>query len=886
MDFLSDHSNNTATIPQELDPVKQKSLAPADPPIDEEEQTLEALFELSKSDTTTKQRFESSTWDSFNSDIREYLLSVTPQTEREEVRNEKLSSCFFLDKGNEFTDRYIEQEANNVYDSNGAGSLLSMDYLMSCLGLLICGYQSRLFILNEKKRVFTTSSKDVKFRTSGLTAKSVAGIVEFCLAAGSRTERLRYTSRVIYTHASTAGPILVAFANCINIILEAVAHHVDESKSLQLIDFYNTVYTPISVITMLAELLGCDDLSKALALNRLPSSWKLLNALYSRCMMLESANEKLYHLVKMVLKSAADQWFDKLEDFIGLGEQFNQFWSELDERKTSDFFTKITSDLGIHLFSVDEDKVPDFFNMQTAENSVNIMNCLLLLANYSNEDVMLHLQGLKKVKLRWSSGTTLQTEVLRYRADVMKVYKLLVETDHQSPDAEIESTNEIAQGGVVVIEQKFFDTPNEMDEIVPLFSKISLDGPRKEPESLKTICYDLFNSTADKVDIQIPIQAATNVSVSDLISIQSWLMNSLTLSIVFNHGPRKLINHMVLIRQVMLLGSGNLIFDLEDMIFGSMNNARVPLMCSLNIGVYGAEPGRRSPSQWPPSSAETNRALPHCVEKAITGLGDKISGEVRDLECMNFGMRQVKGFSGDCQSLDATRVFYIVYNPPDPLSIIITSKARNLYNRMFSRLLQIMHARHAVKQLAMRSLRENEEFEVSSMAVSQSINLLNILGNHFTSVVINHIWQPWEHYLTTKVFAPSIGGDIDDSTDIAVDVVPLSELIARHSKVAGLLSMCFFQTPSSIHLSTAIDLILSAVLRLAKLTLNNNSAPNAQEPGQDVKGVQETETEIHENIIAFLQALYGYTEEVNEPTVQELTKLLFTQLTYNGFYTK
>lgn len=76
------------------------------------------------------------------------------------------------------------------------------------------------------------------------------------------------------------------------------------------------------------------------------------------------------------------------------------------------------------------------------------------------------------------------------------------------------------------------------------------------------------------------------------------------------------------------------------------------------------------------------------------------------------------------------------------------------------------------------------------------------------------------------------------------------------------------------------------MLRLAKLTLNNNSAPNAQEPGQDVKGVQETETEIHENIIAFLQALYEYTEEVNEPTVQELTKLLFTQLTYNGFYTK
>lgn len=827
-----------------------------------EDTTLQILFDIAQASDKNEKPPLSSTWDSFNTDIRDFLLEVTPQTEQEEARNEKLVSFLFLDKGDRFADKYIEHTENNVYDLNGAGVCLSIDYLLSCLSLLVCGHQSSLFVLNGKKLIFTTSSVDVKFRASGLTSASLADITDFCLSAGSRLERLKYTSKVIYKNADTAGPILVAFANCINVIVEAVANFVNEHKTSRLIDFYNMIQLPVSVITMMAELLGCDDLSKSLALNRLPSSWKLLNALYRRCDLLESANEKLYQLVKLVLKSASDQWFDKLEDFIGLGEQFSQFWRDLDEKKITDFFIKVTSDLGINLFAVDEKKVPDFFTLGLAERSVDIMNCLLLLAQYSNETVMLHLQELKKVKLRWNSGKELQKQILAYHKDVIAVRSSILRNAPLKAD---KFRKEVVTSVAPTIVQECLATLDAMDDVIPFMAKLSV-SEKEDPSSLKSLCYDLFNSTSEAPALHTPIQAATNVAVGDLIFIQSWLMNSLTFKIVFDQGERKLRDHMVLVREIMLLGSGLFVFDLEDMLFGSLNSTKLPLMSSLNIGAYGNDPGRRI--DWPPSSAETNRALPHCVEKAIASLDSRrVCDEVRALECINFGLRQLpSSFSGDPLSLDATSVFYLAYNPPHPISIVISREARVLYNKVFGSLLKVMHVKYAMKKLSMQS-RRGQEMQASHFAITQSVHFLNTLGHHFSSVVIDHIWKSWEDYLDNKVFSDK------EDTETAVG---LSELISRHNQVTADLSACFFETQETAHLAEAINTVLTSILKLVKLVLNSP-------PGNPDK-IRKTEADIHEGISLFLKYLCESIEAGGNSISSELGQLLAPQLTYNGFY--
>lgn len=857
LDFLEPRFERQLELPKKTEVETRKS-----PP--EENILLKTLFEISEDGNAGRDTAQCSNWDAFSPEIRDYLLEVTPQSEPEEACNEKLISFYFLDKGSEFTDRYIEQKENMVYDANRAGSILPVDYLLTCLRLLVCGYQSSLFVFSEKKRIFTTSSADVKFRVSGQTTTSITGIFNFCLEAGSRLERLKYTSRVIYKNAASSGPILVAFANCINIIAEVVANYINESKAERLVDFYRSISTPVSVITMLAELLGCDDLSKGLALNRLPSSWKLLNLLYKRCEMLESGNEKLHQLVKVVLKSAADQWFDKLEDFIGLGAQFSQFWQDLDDSKASDLFTTVTTDLGINLLAVDPEKVPRFFSLHLAEKAVDIMNCLLLLAQYSNENVMLHLQELPKVKLKWNSGTELQRGILRYRKDAIEVHRLILDDARLEPE---ETRMEVALERRESVAQNCLDTLAAMDDIVSFFAKLSLDGDSgpKTRETLKDVCVDLFNSASgsSSSSIQVPIAAATNVAVSDLMSIQSWLMNSLVLKIVFDHGARRLLDHMVLIREIMLLGSGTLVFDLEDMLFGSLNNTKVPLMSSLNIGVYGDAPGKRA--HWPPSAAETNRALPPCVDKAVAALrGTAVSEQVLDLECMNFGMREGKAPTGDCWDLDATSVFYLVYMPPDPLSLVVTKKTRQQYNKVFGRLLKIMHARHVAKQLFIRGLNQKAAEEGASNAVvSQSIQFLNIVGHHFSSVVIDHIWKPWRAYLENEVFWEH--NDMDEDRSVA----GLSELIDKHHRVAADLSVCFFETKPTAHLSEGMNRILKFIFKLARITLD--------EPRGTPEDIQEAETGIQEGIAEFLRQLGDAADEGDE-VGSTMARLLTMQL--------
>lgn len=794
------------------------------------------------------------TWDSFDPRIRHYLQQITPQTKQEEQRNEKLLSLFFLDKGKDFADKYIEDAENTVYNSNGSGVVLQVEYLLYCLKLLVCGHQSSLFVLDEKKHIFTLSATEYKFRVSGITWTSLSGIIDYCLQVGSRLERLQYTVRVIYRHADTAGPILLAFANCINILVDVISNFVNESQTSRILEFFNAIQLPGSVVSMMANLLGCDDVSKALALNRLPSSCKLLNALYRRCTLLESADERLYQLVKLVLTSAADQWFDKLEDFVGLGQQFNHFWTDLDESRTSHFFVKVTSDLGINLFAVEEEKVPVYFSQALATKSVGIMNCLLLLAQYSDESVMLHLQELEKVKLRWRSGAHAREEVLKYHADVIQLYRAIVNDEPVCSDKR--NFERTTQDRTSSLAQSCLDTLDAMDDVIPYFGKLSLSEPKDETSLLKGLCLDLFNSSSQLTlhQLCVPIQAATSVALEDLISIQSWLMNRLTFKIVFDKGARHLRAHMVLIRNIMLLGSGILVFDLENILFGSYNSVKAPLVSSLNMGAYGNDVGRRS--IWPPSTAEINRALPQCVVNAVKCLApEKVPDDVKALECINFGFSESRsGISTNPQDLESTSVFYMVYEPPQPLNIIVNKDARTVYNKVFRRLLQVMHVKHAIKTMYVQG---------NYGSLSQSTQFLNALGHHWSTIAIDHIWRPWEEYLEDVVF-----------NDATATTVELRELIERHSRVTADLDSCFFETAETSLVSNAVDVVLSSILDLAKLRLNV--------PVGSAEEISATEEFIHTSIVDFIVQLRDIAEAQRGTVGGEMANLLIAQLAYNN----
>lgn len=851
--------------------------------IHELETSISKLFEVDEQDGFSTEAFhDAPNWDAFNPTIKEYILNVLPQTEEEQVDNERLVSFFFIDKGEEFTDKYIQDKYNDMYDTTSVGTVVSSEYLLSCLGLMICGYQSQLFVLDEKRRLFKVSSDEIKFRTLGLTTETVYGIINQCIVAGSRMERLRYTSKVIYRKAATAGPILIAFAHCIDSIIEVVSNYVVEAaKTDRLLEFCNNIKTPVQVINILAELLGCEDLSKVIALNRLPKSWELLNGLYSRCILLESADEKLYNLIRLILKNTADQWFDKLENFLGFGNQMNFFWSRLEESITADFFVAITDELGINLFKLDEDKVPSFFSLDLAKRSVNIMNCLLLLANYSADNVMHHLEAVEKVKLRWG-GVDLQNEILRYHNDIKNVrYRLL-----SSPNAEVIVTEGVTERFITSAtidddpfqQQRLFDTLMLMNDIVPFFDRLSLvDSTSISPtmvntrNTLKHICLDLFSvRQQDKLLIRTPLTALTNVSVSELIRIQSWALNSLTLEIVFNQGSRRLLDHMVLIREIMLLGSGQFVFDLEDVLFGPAVGSAIKR--SLRIG------GDRGSRSWPPSSIEISQSVFQCIDAAIslTNVDPLVSNQ--DYMSIGFAPRRTTATidnaeeSTDHYGLNATDIFYIVYNPPDPLSVIITKSTRKSYNRVFARMIHLMHVRHTLKAMAFCKSKLDKDDELVCPFCVLGMYVVNTLSEYYSFNVKTKIWEPWERYLREKVFGSAVDKDSDNLTEDKPEAeeINLNELIQRHHKTVRLLMTSFFQTSTTLRIADTIDDMLRYILKVARLWQENNTVFRG-----DLILLQR-------HIDKIVDILDEYIEATDDPVIRELAEQLQTKLTISN----
>ena len=70
--------------------------------LSEPNESIDALIEAgeeNETDTHTKNFHGAPNWDAFNPSIKDYLLGVLPQTEDEQIENEKLVSFFLSTKG-------------------------------------------------------------------------------------------------------------------------------------------------------------------------------------------------------------------------------------------------------------------------------------------------------------------------------------------------------------------------------------------------------------------------------------------------------------------------------------------------------------------------------------------------------------------------------------------------------------------------------------------------------------------------------------------------------------------------------------------------------------------------------------------------------------------
>lgn len=678
-------------------------------------------------------------------------------------------------------------------------------YFIQCLMSVVCGQQSQLFRYNPKSQCFYVASSfhstNPEYRLAGLSGVATDSIVQAALQAGSRMVRLKYTCDVIYNSANkglensldstdhpVASPILVAFANNITRVLYVIESHINQwgndtadTNDLKrdepsILACYNVIREPIKVINMTAILLGCDNLAKALALNRLPSSWKLLNSLYSRCLRFQDGNTTdpgikltpeaelasvdeykitqsstsgslLYHLFRSMLHHSVSQWLLKLDAYVGLGSapigskglvSYTTYthdvdmFLEIDNISSSPRFVK-----EVLLYKVNTEKVPDFMSKSLAQLCADIANCLVLISNHSTTlhtsypftsypsvahkdgttllEVLQYVLRDEKPKLSWSlSFQELKLTNTALSKYVLRAKSLFYKANRNDESSNLRRAQESRDVQSVTFESDGDTTMEDsQDDIISVYDEFSLgeEGVKKSiqrdaedlllkistPPTVSNVFATLMpnhnqqetsgsgKSLHDEVGLsgtQIPFHVINTLSIGSVLSVQSQLLHRLLLQNVygspsfdFNTLPSRahlpdndcdLLNHMTLLRQIMLLGSGEIVVSLEDMILGkdlSSFLAGFPQLAqphsvinfdeteSAKFGPFGSLNLCTNPylyieddsvdgnkrSKWPPASPHVHYALSDCVDLAIKNIG--ISETIRKRHFMNVGIK-------------------------------------------------------------------------------------------------------------------------------------------------------------------------------------------------------------------------------------------------------
>lgn len=823
------------------------------------------------------------------------------------------SLCTLQPKRHVISHQFIIEQTQAEFD-HFTSQILSIDedvpiirpsYFIRCLKMLVCGKQTQLFLYNSKRQVFSKCDPGL-YKIAGISCDVIADISEAAIDAGSKMVRLKDTCQVIYSRASDpkVGPILVAFANKITKLLFSLERYILSpgkeleglsQKSEHILACYKYLSAPMRIIDLMAVLLGCDDLTKALVLNKLPPSWVLLNTLYDRCSRFEFLSKdeitstesseygnlfNLSNLFRYMMYGTVSQWLSKLELFTGLGSKSNLLniarfhstdSSSLRYYPDEDIFLYIDMSRhreavealkknddstldeirSISLFKVDEERVPVFMSQGLAQICADISNCLILLNRYSTfkmvssdegeSKLMLELQKTPKIHLKWARChnqlLTIDELTSTYIQQSKQFFHTVVLSDSSKSKEEINDIEKQFQSLSLKNSSKhnnnmdFIQETQHSEEqlkqkqkatietLMEKFNHSPLDNLKNDLEEDEEI-----SSTQDDDAFVLSVRIVNHRSIDPIIKYQSHFVHQLVLSTILSYsfssgGIRKnnnlYLQHMSLIRNILLLESGTLIFLLENMIFGSItsglgskdNEGPGVLIGSLNL-CSSVSKSVGSISSWPPSLSQIHMALSPCVDSTIEELVQSNVISAKDIQTknyMNFGINELEYSShykqkdtrnenSQAYDITSTLIFKMIYNPPEPFNIFINERSVKIYNKIFGRLLQLLHVRYMVKQSLMvfkfESYRHSDQ-SITLILFKCSV-FINILLSHFTQNIINDYWIRWIDFLQTQVFTES-----GERFDVE-QTITLTELINAHTSLVSSIADAMFLQPREL----------------------------------------------------------------------------------------
>ncbi|KAG5358562.1 Spindle pole body component [Yarrowia sp. B02] len=266
------------------------------------------------------------------------------------------------------------------------GATIPTNVFLACLINMLVGRESIMFIWRRSSAKFVTKHFAQPVKVLGVSATALQGLVDQCLVIGSLFTRLSNTASDIARMVSLEDSIMIAFRSALTDILAAIQHYIEtlDSDDESLFPLLVNLRPVSTIVHLLANILGCGDLSRALSLQSLPDPVKLLSELHTRLSIYQTSDINLYILTAELFKRCLSPWMFKLHGIIGLNGA--TYWKTPSKMVDAEMFVAQNENSGFLV--TDKSKLPTFLSPENAQICVEILTALHILYSLGDTSVV------------------------------------------------------------------------------------------------------------------------------------------------------------------------------------------------------------------------------------------------------------------------------------------------------------------------------------------------------------------------------------------------------------------------------------------------------------------------------------------------------------------
>ena len=653
-------------------------------------------------------------------------------------------TAYISEGGPQVFDAALAAAARTTEDDDlgsSPGRVVQSGPLLSCLFQLGLGRESILYSYSQDLRSFQPRLTDG--RMTGYSLETFQSLSDSFMDYGNKTKELR--SFIDRTQVSSGSfPALMSLAGSFSSLLNTL--HVEVGEALKsvhtLLKLQSVFERPGQILTLLSDL--------GHKLGRTETDEELLSKLYDIVLDSEHSAIWIRLILFSILTVASKPWLESAGGWLGLKAvsvpgtrgQCPKFVSVTEEARKAG----PSKDVKETEYDLNPQAIPRFFADEDARILFETGRSLRLLEAHQPEHPLLESAsfGLKEIpKLEWCSSWVdvelVQTKAREYESNLLKAI-----SDFDSHG----SSKSLGHKDLDDLGQYQFEVDGLSEDTAKAYISASIAALEKPLPRLDSRLESgpLVASTQDRsilldmLDGEVfspPISLLPVLSFNPLISIQAQLVNRACLRLLFKE--HNLRSHFSLLHRYSLFGDGVFASRLSHALFDPELPTAERRQGRSRAGTSGLKLGSRD--TWPPASSELRLALMGILTESYHDTGQLEGSSLFNNELpggLSFAIRDMSEKelkrSMDPNSIEALDFLRLQYNPPPPLSALITQNSLLKYDAVFKLLLRIVRMLFVVNQL----FQDTKDCVVRSDYLSQRFR---IESHHFTLAISDYFFD-------------------------------------------------------------------------------------------------------------------------------------------------